>query len=187
VPQEEVRQIETKLAEMAEAVEPLRVRSAVPMMNPPKPGQQVWIPGLRSAGEVMDTDSDEAEVQVGAFRVRVPVVDLEPLDSETITVAERPAPRPARPEQDRPASPPLELSCRGLRVEEAMEMVGQYLDQAFRAGLPMVRIIHGKGTGALRRAVREELARHPLVASFRSGAHSEGGEGVTIAELAQGG
>ncbi len=60
----------------------------------------------------------------------------------------------------------------------------RYLDAAYLAGLPWVRIIHGKGTGRLRQAVRDELRRSPLVKSQEAGADSEGGEGVTIAKLA---
>ena len=65
-------------------------------------------------------------------------------------------------------------------VQSALEL---YLDDAYMAGLPWVRIIHGKGTGALRAAVREELKRHPLVSSFESGQTGEGGGGVTVAKL----
>ncbi|RLC72774.1 MAG: hypothetical protein DRI26_02295, partial [Chloroflexi bacterium] len=60
-----------------------------------------------------------------------------------------------------------------------------YLDRAFRAGLAKVRIIHGGGTGALRRAVREWLAQHPLVASFQPAPPYEGGDGATMVELAK--
>jgi len=59
----------------------------------------------------------------------------------------------------------------------------KYLDDAYLAGLPWVRIIHGKGTGALRRAVREALAHHPLVAEMRPGEQGEGGDGVTVVRL----
>ena len=61
----------------------------------------------------------------------------------------------------------------------------RYLDTAYLAGLPFVRIIHGKGTGALRQAVRDELRSHPLVSEFRTGENNEGGEGVTVAKLVQ--
>jgi DNA mismatch repair protein MutS2 len=61
--------------------------------------------------------------------------------------------------------------------------VEHYLDDAFLAGLPAVRIVHGKGTGALRKAVRDLLASHPLVESFREGEPSEGGAGATVAAL----
>ncbi|HIP95743.1 MAG TPA: hypothetical protein EYH32_00825, partial [Anaerolineae bacterium] len=69
------------------------------------------------------------------------------------------------------------------RVEEAIPHLDKHLDDAYLAGLPSVRIIHGKGTGALRRAVREQLEEHPLVASYHPGDQHEGGDGVTVAEL----
>ena len=78
----------------------------------------------------------------------------------------------------------LELRLRRLTVDEALPMLDQYLNAAFMAGLSSVRIVHGKGTGALRRAVHGVLKGHPLVMSFRYGDWGEGGAGVTIVELA---
>ena len=65
-------------------------------------------------------------------------------------------------------------------------MLEDYLDRAFLAGMPFVRIIHGKGTGKLRQEVRAALKDHPQVASFEEGGAKEGGEGVTVAKLADG-
>ncbi len=79
-----------------------------------------------------------------------------------------------------------ELNIIGRTTDEARDLLEKYLDDAFVAGLPSVRIIHGKGTGALRRAVEELLSAHPLVAEHRPGASSEGGAGATVATLTQG-
>jgi DNA mismatch repair protein MutS2 len=76
-----------------------------------------------------------------------------------------------------------ELLLRRLAVEEALYRLDQYLYDAFMAGLPSVRIVHGKGTGKLRRAVHESLAKHPLVRSYRLGDYGEGDYGVTVVEL----
>ena len=76
-----------------------------------------------------------------------------------------------------------ELLLRRLTVEEALDRLDQYLYDAFMAGLSSVRIVHGKGTGKLRRAVHESLAKHPLVKSYRLGDYGEGDYGITIAEL----
>lgn len=76
-----------------------------------------------------------------------------------------------------------ELRLRHLTVDEAMWQLDQYLSDAFTAGLYSVRIVHGKGTGQLRRAVHGLLAGHPLVRSFRLGDCCEGDYGVTIVEL----
>jgi len=76
-----------------------------------------------------------------------------------------------------------ELLLRRLTVDEALWRLDQYLYDAFMAGLSSVRIVHGKGTGKLRRAVHESLAKHPLVKSYRLGDYGEGDYGVTIVEL----
>jgi DNA mismatch repair protein MutS2 len=76
-----------------------------------------------------------------------------------------------------------ELLLRRLTVEEALYRLDQYLYDAFMAGLSSVRIVHGKGTGKLRRAVHESLAKHPLVKSYRLGDYGEGDYGVTVVEL----
>jgi len=76
-----------------------------------------------------------------------------------------------------------ELLLRRLTVEEALDRLDQYLYDAFMAGLSSVRIVHGKGTGKLRHAVHESLAKHPLVKSYRLGGYGEGDYGVTVVEL----
>jgi DNA mismatch repair protein MutS2 len=76
-----------------------------------------------------------------------------------------------------------ELSLRCLTVDEALWRLDQYLYDAFMAGLSSVRIVHGKGTGKLRHAVHDSLAKHPLVKSYRLGDYGEGDYGVTIVEL----
>jgi DNA mismatch repair protein MutS2 len=82
-------------------------------------------------------------------------------------------------------TPPLgEVHLRQLTVDEALWKLDKYLNDAFMAGLYQVRVVHGKGTGTLRQAVREKLARHPLVQSHRPGEYGEGGAGVTVVELA---
>ncbi len=78
-----------------------------------------------------------------------------------------------------------EVSLRHLTVDEALPKLDQYLHDAFMAGLYQVRIIHGKGTGTLRRVVQERLAKHSLVKSYRPGDYGEGGDGVTIVQLAE--
>ena len=78
---------------------------------------------------------------------------------------------------------PPELHLRRLIVDEALLQLDQYLNDAFLSNMHPVRIVHGKGTGVLRQAVREYLDKHPLVKSFRPGGYGEGGEGVTIVEL----
>ena len=73
-----------------------------------------------------------------------------------------------------------ELNIHGMRVKEALELTGKYLDDAVLAGLPAVRILHGKGTGALRKAVHEALKEYPYIAKYQFATFDEGGEGVTV-------
>jgi len=83
------------------------------------------------------------------------------------------------------ASAASEVHLRRLTIDEALFKLDQYLHDSFVAGLYQVRVVHGKGTGTLRQAVREELGRHSLVKSYRPGGYGEGGAGVTIVELAE--
>ncbi len=76
-----------------------------------------------------------------------------------------------------------EIHLRRLTIDEALLKLDEYLNDAFMAGLARVRVIHGKGTGTLRQAVREQLARHSLVKSHQPGGYGEGGDGVTIVYL----
>ena len=78
-----------------------------------------------------------------------------------------------------------EVHLRHLTADEALLKLDRYLNDAFMAGFYQIRIIHGKGTGTLRRVVQERLARHSLVKSYRTGEYGEGGDGVTIVQLAE--
>jgi DNA mismatch repair protein MutS2 len=144
-------------------------------------GDTVWIAGLATTGQVTALDGDSAEVRVGSFGVRVQRSELERRDQPKAAEPERPAAR-----QSSHPSPAVELDLRGQRVEEILPRLDKYLDDAFLAGMPLVRVIHGKGTGALRQAVRQQLRHHPLVKSHRSGEQGEGGSGVTVAYLVEG-
>ncbi len=73
-----------------------------------------------------------------------------------------------------------EINIRGLLVKEALDLTDKYLDDAYLAGIPTVRILHGKGTGALRKAVHDELREHPHVTKYQFAPLSQGGEGVTV-------
>jgi DNA mismatch repair protein MutS2 len=91
---------------------------------------------------------------------------------------------PAPPAGEEPGPGPSRCDLRGLRVDEALDRLVEALDRAASAGLEHFLVVHGVGTGALRRAVREHLAESPYVTRFLPGAPEEGGEGVTIVALA---
>jgi len=76
-----------------------------------------------------------------------------------------------------------EIHLRRLTLDEALLKLDEYLDDAFMAGIFSIRVVHGKGTGILRQAIREYLSKHSLVKSYRPGAYGEGGDGVTIVDL----
>jgi len=146
-------------------------------------GDSVWVDSMSTLGEVTALDGAEAEVQAGSFRVRVPI--------RSVMVRERAAarqPEPAEAFRFTPSGPrpPLELDIRGTRAEDALIRLDKYLNDAMLAGLPWVRIVHGKGTGVLRQIVRERLGSYPSVASFRAGENNEGGEGVTVVSFTRG-
>ena len=148
-------------------------------------GDTVWIPGLEAKGEVADISGQNVEVQVGQFRVQVDRCKL----SRVSGTPRKQTPSPDRPVKvmtRRTVKPTMELDLRGWRVEEGLTRLERYLDDAYLGNLPWVQVIHGRGTGALRRAVRETLSMHPLVTSFRPGEMAEGGDGVTIVEMAKG-
>ena len=173
-------QAKARLAEKEKLVAPpaLLPVEEVPIGGEIAAGDTVWVSGLNTTGQVMSVADDSAEVQAGSFRVRVKLDSLErrgrPQSADLEPVAVRQGFRP---------SPGVELDVRGMRVEEVAELLDKYLDDAFLATLPFVTIIHGKGTGTLRKAVRHQLDRHPLVRSHRPGERGEGDEGVTIAYL----
>jgi len=81
--------------------------------------------------------------------------------------------------------PSLSLDVQRMAVDEALPLIGRYLDDAFRAGVPWVRIVHGKRAGGLRQAIRDALSTHPLVQLVWTPPLKEGGEGVTIVEVAR--
>ena len=148
--------------------------------GPLQPGDKVWVPSLQASGEVVGVGGREIEVKVGGFRLK-----LAPTRVELRQRGEQLAVQSSGVSAPRPPSPNMELDLRGLIVDDMLVELDRYLDTAYLAGLPFVRIIHGKGTGALRQAVRDELRNHPLVGEFRAGEGNEGGEGVTVAKLVQ--
>jgi DNA mismatch repair protein MutS2 len=145
-------------------------------------GDEILVPGLGVAGRVSRLEADEAEVDVRGMRVRLALASL--LDAPPARV--RPAPLDEVPTL-RLATPgreiALQLDLRGQRRDEAAEALDRYLNDAYLAGLRSVRIVHGKGTGAVRQAVHEVLDGHPLVRKFNTAAREAGGEGATEIDL----
>lgn len=144
-------------------------------------GDRVLIRSIASEGVVTALEGRQVEVTLGRLRIKADAEDLTPLLEETVAeqaMSDGRLPTPSAP-------PPLELHVRGRTVDEALEQLERSLDAAYLAGVPYLRVVHGKGTGRLRQAIRQALKESGYVASFKSGTPAEGGEGVTVVWLAQ--
>ncbi len=185
-PLKTISSLESRVEELAEQVEtPVerRVPDLVISKGPIRLGSKVHLRTLGKEGVVTALGEEEAEVRVGVLRVRTKLTELE-LKGSPATEEAKPSPasRPS-PLPGRHKSPGVELDLRGQRAEDALDTLDHYLEKAYLAHLPWVRIIHGKGTGRLREVIRQALGRHPHVKSFEGGKRGEGGEGVTVAHL----
>ncbi len=175
--------------------------AAAPAPPPAAPATPVaWRVGARARSRTrgwegrivaLERGGRRASLEVGGMRVTAPTEDLEP--------ATTPGDAPRGPRLDgagteaasgisrlrleRARTVASSLDVRGARVEEALEVVDRYLQDASLAGLERATIIHGLGTGALRDAVRAAASTHPLVRSVRAGERGEGGDGATVVAL----
>jgi DNA mismatch repair protein MutS2 len=191
-PLEVLHDINEQIEEIEEIVETPVEREISPVHIPRRRtirlGDKVRLRTLGTKGVVTALSEEEAEVQVGMMRVRTRLVDLEiPSEEPESSIVNELKPTldeaPAVPDSGLPDSPGIELDIRGHRADDARDSLERYLEKAYLAVLPYVRIIHGKGTGRLRSVVREFLTGHPYVRSFEAGGDKEGGEGVTVAKL----
>jgi len=151
-----------------------------------KLGARVVVSTLNAEGVVTALGESDAEVQIGSLRVRTRLVDLQRKgqaeeSSEGKMKEERVAPRLTHSSP----SPGLELNLRGKLVDEGLDELEKYLERAYSSGLLFVRIVHGKGTGRMRDAVRKALKASSYVASFEEPKDGEGGAGVTVATMAK--
>ena len=166
---------EAETARAASAPTEPRMTAAIPIAV----GAPVLIDGVSEPGTLLSVDDrGMADVAAGALRLRVPAAQLRPArESEAVPRSDRPVIRGSAP------SVPLQLDLRGARAEEALAVLDRYLNDAAVAGVERIRIVHGKGTGALRAAVRAALAEHPLVREHEPAGPGEGGDGATIVRL----
>lgn len=144
-------------------------------------GDDVRVYSLNQKGSVVELAGEEAVVQLGIMKMKVPLADLELLSSAKS--AAKPVQSGANVKRTRGESVRSELDLRGANLEEALMEVDRFLDEALLGNLGQVFIIHGKGTGVLRSGIQEFLRKHKHVKSFRIGSFGEGGTGVTVAEL----
>lgn len=146
-------------------------------------GIRVRVRGLPTPVTVRRLDGTRAEVEAGPLRMKVAIVDI------TAIVGAEPNAKPSLPRgvtvrtQPSEESAAEEINLIGCTVEEATRRVDKFLDQAALAGSSQVCLIHGHGTGALRRGLAEFLRTHPLVEAIRNEAEDRGGTAITIVEL----
>src|SRR2546425_7817232 len=185
-----------RLRQLAEELSSKAQTEATPPGEPlteVKPGQAVYVVPLNRTGTVLSVGDSRREVEVatGAMRVKVQLSALRSAPAESSLPSIREEARHAlKPSQasgsggvDLPRSVPSALSLRGMNVDDAISILDKYFDEAFVAGLRRVTIVHGKGTGALRKAVHGFLKSHPHVKTFRLGERGEGETGATVVEL----
>ena len=188
--QEAGRRARARVEEAAREQRERRSRTTeAPGVPPLEPGQRARLPG-GATGTVMELKDGRAVVEVGALRMELPAAELEAVGGGG-GARPRAAVRARRGNTVRAAStalpeshPRAEVDLRGFRVEEVDLELARALDAAVLGELAQLRIIHGKGTGAVRARVQELLRADRRVKEFRLGLHGEGGSGVTVARIA---
>ncbi|MBW3632181.1 MAG: endonuclease MutS2 [Chloroflexi bacterium] len=158
--------------------EKINTAAPMPRKKPIASGDRVRVVSLDQEGEVVAVDDGMADVMLGALKTRQPLGALERIGRVRDEEARQPIVMPA---SSGPVN--LELDLRGYRAAEIEALLDEYLEHAYRAGMPFVRIIHGKGTGALRKVVKDVLSAHPVVASHEIAPANQGGDGATVALL----
>ncbi len=146
-----------------------------------KVGELVKIKTLNQVGSILEISEGEAQVQVGIMRINVKFTDLELAGEKPKSVVKQITSTTGTKTKSKSISP--EINLLGYNIEDAVGVVDKYLDDAFLSSLTQIRIIHGKGTGALRQAIQEQLTSHPHVKTFQLASPTEGGSGVTVVEL----
>jgi DNA mismatch repair protein MutS2 len=133
-------------------------------------------------------DARNFEVSMGPMKMRVPLDDIAEVEAVKVVTPLEAARKRGGITVSTVKDPdyvPMEINVIGRTADEAQTEVERYLDQAFLAGLPKVRIVHGTGMGVLRRTLRDYLRSHPHVLGFAEASQSEGGQGATLVELRQ--
>lgn len=150
------------------------------------PGRLAWLSTLNAQVRIERVAEGKAWVDWQGRRFEVPLSALEEIP-ESLRGSRPVSPAAVRLEEPQGEPVGRELDLRGCRADEALEKLDRFLDRASMQRLHQVRIVHGKGTGTLKREVEKHLKSHPLVERYRIGELNEGGWGVTVADLAPAG
>jgi DNA mismatch repair protein MutS2 len=142
-------------------------------------GMSVRVEGYTQVGTVIDDPrGNSVLVQLGPIKMSLPVHLLNPTSAPKAAPTSR-----GKMQLHKAMSASIEVDLRHLRADEAREQLDRFVDDAVLAGLPSVRIVHGKGEGILRKVTQEMLKTHPHIGAYRDGEPTEGGQGVTIATI----
>ncbi len=175
---EEIRRLREELiAERASVPAPVPIRETHRELEV---GDKVFVRGLNLGGMLVSLPENGGDAEVGIGNVRIQV------QPSRLSLIEQ------QPEQQKaevsirigPMLDSTELDVRGMRADESLAELELFLDKAIRDGFESVRVIHGRGKGILRNAVREHLTRHPLARSFEAESRERGGDGATLVHLA---
>lgn len=181
---EQKAKIRSGLRQLENSADPVQKKNAdhYVLPRPLKVGDSVLIFDIDKKANVIEVNENaqEATVQAGLIKTRVPFDNLRLLQEQKVKTPQR---RITKTLSGNRSGGMTELDLRGQTVLDAILEVDRFLDSAQLAKVHMLTIIHGKGTGALRSAVHDHLKRHPAVRSYRLGVYGEGESGVTIVEL----
>ncbi len=145
-------------------------------------GDEVWVASLGQAGSVIQDQGDRLRIRTGRMEITARRSEVRLHKPDPAPSSGKPAGR-VEVRMDRPRAALTELDVRGFRAREAIDAVDRYIDQTALDDLNEIRILHGKGTGALSSAIQEFLQQHPLVKSSHFAEQRDGGTGVTIVEM----
>ena len=175
----ERRKLKESLEEKEAAMIKVRENNGEPLKNVTL-GMEAFLPSLNQRVIVISMPDNKGEVQVeaGIMKINVKLKDLRKVEVTPVKKEKK-----KREVKLNLKSVESRIDLRGMDAEEACYRTDKYLDEAYMANLGEVTVVHGKGTGILRKAINDMLKRHPHVKSYRLGVYGEGGDGVTIVEL----
>ena len=148
-------------------------------------GDTVLVLSMNTKGTISALPDSKgiAGVRMGIINTKLPIKDLAIIDEPTVKAEGQAIRTTGKSITGKAMTISPELNVIGLTVDEAIAKLDKYLDDAVLAHMSSVRIVHGKGTGALRKGIQEHLRFHPSVSRYRSGEYGEGEHGVTVVEL----
>lgn len=178
------RAIKSQLGEMEDLINPQEMADNwdydYKLPREPKVGDAVIIKGI-GEGEIVEVNGDKIQVKAGLLKTRVKLSDIMIIEKKKKEV--KPQRSVHRTTSRADADVKTEIDMRGQTTDEGILALQLFIDKCVLNGISEIRIIHGKGTGALRKAVQDELKHHPNIEEYRLGRYGEGEDGVTIAKI----